>query len=247
MTSCVNRLAKEVQNMLVFWRKITLPLLNWAKPKKIIEVGAELGGNTLNLLQYCRAAGAELFVIDPFPSFDVNEYHSAYPGQFHLRQNLSLDILPSLAGYDFVLLDGDHNWYTVYHELKAIESASLLSGKFPVVLLHDIEWPYGRRDMYYFPESIPDAFRHPYMKKGMIPGQSSLAETGGSNFWLNNAVFENGAKNGVLTAIEDFLQETSFNLSFHRVKSHYGLGILLPRNDYHDAEIRLVLAASGIS
>ncbi|MEI0736392.1 hypothetical protein VQ056_06415 [Paenibacillus sp. JTLBN-2024] len=37
-----------------------------------------------------------------------------------------------------------------------MERMALSAGAFPVVMLHDIDWPAGRRDMYYFPESIPE-------------------------------------------------------------------------------------------
>ncbi len=40
----------------------------------------------------------------------------------------------------------------------------------PVLILHDVGWPYGRRDLYYTPETIPEEFRQPYEQAGMLPG-----------------------------------------------------------------------------
>ncbi|MCM3339508.1 class I SAM-dependent methyltransferase [Paenibacillus sp. MER TA 81-3] len=232
--------------MLVFWEKVILPLLNWAGAKKIVEIGSEFGGNTYNLLHYCSVTNGELFVIDPAPQYDVHEYKRMYHKQFHMILDYSLEMLPHLNGYDFVLIDGDHNWYTVYNELKIIESMAMKTGKFPLVLLHDTQWPYGRRDMYYFPESIPPAFTIPYAQKGMEQDRSELVESGGVNWMLNNAIYENGERNGVLTAIEDFLQHTRLHLSFHQLHSHSGLGIITTKNRYSDEQIKTILSASQL-
>jgi glycosyltransferase involved in cell wall biosynthesis len=140
----------------------------------------------------------------------------------------SLRALQELGGADAVLIDGDHNWYTVFNELKLIERWRRdLSQPFPLVLLHDIGWPYGRRDLYYDPQSIPDAFRKPYARKGMRPGVSALVESGGLNAHLCHALEEAGPRNGVLTAIEDFLQEARPPIELVKVSAFHGLGILL--------------------
>lgn len=232
--------------MNVFWYPVILPMLNWLRPKTIVEVGALRGDNTIRLLRYCVAAQARLFCIDPAPAFDVAAFGTMFRGHFRMMQSLSLHVLYLIRDSDFVLLDGDHNWYTVYHELKTIERSAARRGAFPAVLLHDIEWPYGRRDMYYFPETIPAAFRHPYDWKGVVPGQSELAAEGGFNAGLAHAVHEGGPRNGVLTAVEDFLKETSFDLLFYRVVPHHGLGILVPNLPGYEPALRKILAASGL-
>lgn len=231
--------------MNIFWNPVILPMLSWLRPRKIVEVGALHGENTVHLLRYCTAAHAKLVCIDPAPAFDVASFSTMYRGYFHMMQNYSLQVLHLIGDYDFVLLDGDHNWYTVYHELKSIERSAAPRGVFPAVLLHDIEWPYGRRDMYYFPETIPEEFRHPYERKGVVPGQSELAE-GGANDGTAHAVHEGGPRNGVLTAVEDFLKETSFDLLFYRVVPHHGLGILVPNRTGYEQALQKILAASGL-
>ena len=73
---------------------------------------------------------------------------------------------------DVVLIDGDHNWYTVFNELRLIEEMSRLKGfPMPLVMFHDIGWPYGRRDMYYNPSDIPEEFRQPIGKGGLMPAR----------------------------------------------------------------------------
>lgn len=209
-----------------FWESAIHPYLDWWKPKRIVEIGAEAGQNTFKLLDYCRRTSGELFVIDPQPVFNVNEVKAAYGPHFHMFLGASLSILPLLGPYDAVLIDGDHNWYTVYHELKLVEQMSISHGRPVTIFVHDIGWPYGRRDMYYNPDTVPAQFRKPYARKGMVPGITGLVDQGGLNDGLNNAVYEYGSQNGVLTAVEDFLRETKLTFGFHQIHDQHGLGIL---------------------
>jgi hypothetical protein len=157
-----------------------------------------------------------------------------------------LSVLPKLDSYDAVLIDGDHNWYTVFHELKLIEAyAQQNRGKLPIIFLHDTDWPYGRRDMYYFPETIPEKFRHPFLKKGMRKGISELVE-GGSNSDLNNAMSEYGERNGVLTAVEDFLNQTKLPYHFFNLTSYNGLGIIIPREEPLNHFVKNTILLSGV-
>jgi hypothetical protein len=46
---------------------------------------------------------------------------------------------------DAALIDGDHNWYTVYNELRLLAEGARRHGTdLPVLTLHDVGWPYGR-------------------------------------------------------------------------------------------------------
>ncbi|KJS18200.1 MAG: family 2 glycosyl transferase [Peptococcaceae bacterium BRH_c4b] len=210
-----------------FGEEIIMPLLTVTNIVNIVEIGAEHGTNTLKLLAYCKSKNGVLHVIDPVPQFDVDGFRQRYGEAFKMHIGFSLDALTGIKDYDAVLIDGDHNWYTVYNELKIVEENAEVRGEFPVVFVHDIAWPYGRRDLYYYPDLIPPEYRKPYAKKGMEPGRSELLESGGYNLIYNNAAFEYGDKNGVLTAVEDFLQQTSCRISFLKSMKHNGLGILM--------------------
>ena len=143
-----------------------------------------------------------------------------------VHKTISLEALPLASGsFDCILIDGDHNWYTVYNELRLIRERELLriGG---MIFFHDVSWPYGRRDMYYQPELIPTAFRHPYQRKAVVPGKSALADGGESDAYLCNATHEGGRRNGVLTAIEDFMKEHQGDYYFWRVRRLNGLGML---------------------
>jgi len=231
--------------MNIFWHEIILPMLHKFRPKRIVEVGALYGQVTTRLMEHFKHGNEEIFVIDPAPAFDVQALQAAYGNKFHMFNDYSLNVLPKFDDYDFVLIDGDHNWYTVYHELKTIEAMAKQRGSnFPVVLCHDTEWPYGRRDMYYFPETIPEQYRKPYARMGIVPGRSELVE-GGVNGGSCHAIYEHGERNGILTAIEDFLKETELEISLHRIVPHHGLGILLPKTDDNDRFMKELISKSG--
>ena len=219
-----------------FWDNLILPIIKGINAKYIVEIGSDTGLNTENILEYCMDNDAHMTAIDPVPKFNINEFEAKYGDKFEIYKELSLSRLPLLKDYDVVLIDGDHNWYTVYNELKIIEKQS--KGKeFPLIFFHDVSWPYARRDLYYNPENIPDAYRQPYKKLGMYPGQTDLKEHGGLNYFLYNSIYENNPKNGVLTAIEDFIEESNIEFSFKIINAFHGLGILYTK----DKEIKKIV------
>ena len=212
-----------------FWETVTKPVLEALQPASIVEIGSDEGGNTANLLSFCQENSATLHVIDPLPKYDVEEWRREYGRHLVFHEAMSLDALPRVEGLDVVLIDGDHNWYTVFNELRLIEErCEALSASFPLVLLHDIGWPYGRRDLYYDPDNIPEEHRKPYEKKGLHPDSRGLVERGGLNSSLSNASRENESRSGVLTAVEDFMDATNQRLELKQIPGVNGFGILAP-------------------
>ena len=210
---------------------IILGALQIAGATEIVEIGAEYGGMTFTLADYAAAQGGRLTSIDPTPKPEFLDWLKVNPAVRHLARP-SLEALPEVGGVDAWLIDGDHNWYTVYHELKAIDAACRRDGKPLLAFLHDVEWPSGRRDMYYAPDQIPAEYRQPYdYDAGAVPEFAGLLPGRGfrgmGNFaW---ALVEGGPRNGVLTAVEDFIDEQSEqgrNLAFCQVPAVFGLGIL---------------------
>jgi GT2 family glycosyltransferase/glycosyltransferase involved in cell wall biosynthesis len=223
-----------------FWNIVMRPIIEEIKAEYIVEVGSDTGVNTKNILDYCMDNNAHMTAVDPFPKFDVDEFKSNYGDKFEIYTDLSLSVLPLLEDYDVILLDGDHNWYTVFNELKTIEK-SFKNKKFPLIFLHDIGWPYSRRDLYYNPENIPEIYRQPYKQLGMYPGQRELKEKGGLNPHIFNAITENTPKNGVLTALEDFVDQSNLELSFEFLPVYHGLGILYPKNKELENKIKEII------
>jgi hypothetical protein len=126
------------------------------------------------------------------------------------------------------LIDGDHNWATVYSELNLLHAKAEASGlPPPIVISHDVAWPYARRDMYYNPDDLDASQKHPYAYRGMLPGVNELVEEG-MNGVLANAMHEGGPRNGVLTAIEDYIASAGTEFVFRKLPFFNGLGILIP-------------------
>lgn len=204
-----------------FWRTIIKPVLKMVGAKSIVEIGAQNGYTTEKLIDYIDYDGI-VYSIDPFPMFDYELWEKKFDGIFKMQVGLSLDVLPYIPASDVYLIDGDHNWYTVYNELKYISKICVC--KAPVIILHDVSWPYERRDLYYNPENIPAEYINKYEKKGIEYGRSKL-DANGINGNLYNAIECNTPQNGVLTAIEDFLREET-RYEFIKTEVCNGLGII---------------------
>ena len=188
--------------------------------RHIVEIGVAAGANTVNLLQLAQEVDAFLYCIDPSTDFGPDTQYQ----RLLIVRKPSLQALKTIKQIDCAVIDGDHNWYTVYNELKLVGERLVTGG---TVFLHDVLWPYGRRDMYYEPKRVPRKYRHPYQKMGIVQGKIWLSPDG-INGEYYNAAYEGGSRNGVLTAIEDFLrlnQEYAFSI----VQAEHGLGVLQKR------------------
>ncbi|MBX3286392.1 MAG: hypothetical protein KF703_13675, partial [Actinobacteria bacterium] len=170
-----------------------------------------------------------LHVIDPLPDFDPAEHEAEFAGQYVFHRDLSLNVLGDLPPMDAALVDGDHNWYTVYNELRLLrEVARANDAPLPVLILHDVGWPYGRRDLYYDPTNIPDEFRREWSRKGMEPGKVWVVPYGaGLNPTLANANTEGGRRNGVRTGMDDFVAEHDQPLRVLVLPIYFGLAIVV--------------------
>lgn len=214
--------------MFRFWHRYTAPLIREIAPRRIVEIGADLAYSTWLLLAHCRETGAFIDIVDTVPSPNLLDAVADYgANEYALHVGKSVEIIPRLEPCDLVLLDGDHNWLTVYTELSRLRELAERHGRsMPVILAHDCGWPYARRDMYYNPDDFTEAERHPYAYKGMMPGVSELVEDG-MNGHFANALHEGGPRNGVLTAIEDFVAEHA-DVRLWTLPFHNGFGIIVP-------------------
>jgi hypothetical protein len=140
--------------------------------------------------------------------------------------------LPDLGAFDAWFVDGDHNYYTVFNELRAIDDIQRRAGKPILAFLHDVSWPCARRDFYYAPERIPAGWRHPHsFDHGVRLGDDAPAL--GRGFRGENqfavALPNGGERNGVLTAVEDFLASADSEqrpLYYVHVPAVFGLGVI---------------------
>lgn len=212
-----------------FWDVAVRPVLEAVGATSVVEIGADRGQHTRRLVAWCRANGARLRVIDPLPGFDPATIADPAAG-IAIDTRLSLEALDGADPVDVALVDGDHNYYTVRRELELMLASARDERRAPPVFLcHDVCWPYGRRDLYYDPTTIPSEHRHPSRRAGMVEGHSGLVAAGGLNATLHNAEHEGGPANGVLTAIEDVVAASEEGLTLTILPVLYGLGIVVPR------------------
>jgi cephalosporin hydroxylase len=208
------------------WEVAIAPVLAASRSRRVVEIGAERGETTTLILDLL-GPDAELHVIDPAPAFDPTAHQETFAGRYHFHRDLSHHVLPTLPAMDAALVDGDHNWYTVFHELQMLAATAREAGEpLPVLLVHDVGWPYGRRDLYYDPDQIPEEFRQPWARGGMKPGRSALQRKGGVNPTMCNAEAEGGPRNGVLTAVEDFIEAHDRPCRIVVLPAYFGLAIV---------------------
>lgn len=210
---------------------IILAALDAAEARHVCEIGAEFGGMSNMVAGFVGGHGGRLTSIDPAPKAEFLDWIETVPHAAHVARP-SLEAIPEVADVDAWLVDGDHNWYTVYHELKAIDAACARDGKPLLAFLHDVAWPCGHRDLYYAPAQIPEAFRHAHSyDSGALPGQNALAFQRGFRGMgaFAFACHEGGPRNGVKAAINDFIQEklaAGVALAYAEIPAVFGLGVL---------------------
>jgi hypothetical protein len=215
--------------------EIILGVLEAANAREIVEIGAEYGGMSAMLADHVAACGGHLVSVDPAPKQEFIQWVAERPDVKHVPLT-SIAAFPELAHVDAWVIDGDHNWYTVYNELQHIDAICKRDGKPLLAILHDVSWPTGRRDMYYAPDQIPAPFRHAHSYDGGATLGSAMLDPhtgfrGMGSFAL--ALHEGGPRNGVLTAVEDFLAEqhaAGRQLGFAEIPAVFGLGVLFDLN-----------------
>src|SRR5262249_15595075 len=158
----------------------------------------------VELLAWAKRTGAEVATVDPEPPKELLARSREHP-ELVLHQKTSHEVLASLDGVpDAVIIDGDHNYFTLSEELRLIAE---LAGdaSLPLLVFHDVGWPHARRDTYYDADRIPEDKRPPIGKDvGVVPGNPGVDPLGIPYPWA--ALREGGPRNGVLTAVEDFMK-----------------------------------------
>jgi hypothetical protein len=222
-------------------REVWVPLLDLFGVASVTEIGSESGVTTSLLVDRLgRAGGGRLVVVDPDPGLAPE---SGDDLEVEVIRGFSPQALEGLAGTDAYLIDGDHNYWTVSHELEAVERAAEARATFPLVLLNDVSWPAARRDQYYGPDRLPPEAVHPHsFELGAVLGRSQLGARGFRGMGaFAFALHEGGPRNGVLTAVEDFVAARK-HLELHVVAPVFGLGVILDVRSPEIDEARRLLA-----
>jgi hypothetical protein len=202
--------------------ELLAPCLDAAGVRSVAEVGAFAGDLTRVLVSWAAGAGARVSAIDPAPQEGLVTLAGERP-ELELIRETSLAALPRIELPDAIVIDGDHNYHTVSEELRLIGERAPGS-ELPLLLFHDVRWPHGRRDDYFDVAQIPDESRHPVAGKGggLYPGDPGLRPGGLS--YPRSAAREGGPRNGVLTAIEDFVASRE-RVRLAVVPAFFGFGV----------------------
>jgi hypothetical protein len=221
---------------------VILPALEIADARVVVEVGVEGGRMTEHLREYAHRVGGRCIGVDPSPSDDIR---ARYGDDAHLSlvEGRSPAALRELEPADAYLLDGDHNYWTVREELGVVAEAAGRD-RHPVAFVHDVGWPAGRRDQYYDPDALPADAVHPFtFNQGVRRGSTETVDGGfrggGAFAW---AIEEGGPRNGVRTAVDDFLTDHS-RFTGAVIPSVFGLAVVWPGDAPFGDALRAHLSA----
>jgi hypothetical protein len=209
---------------LLYNAELVMNVLETAGGASVTEVGALDGDLTRLLLLWAERSEASVTAVDPSPHPDLEALASDRTELTLIREPSHKALAQSRLS-DTIILDGDHNYYTVSGELRIIaERAEQENRRLPLLLLHDVGWPHGRRDDYYAPEQIPTEHRQPIVPEGCVyPGEPGTRP--GALPFHHPAAREGGPRNGVLTAVEDFAADRE-NLHLAVVPTFFGMGLI---------------------
>jgi hypothetical protein len=202
---------------------LLLRLFEAVGARSVVEVGAYAGDLTRVLVQWADQTDGTVAAIDPAPQPALVALADEHAGLALIRET-SLASLGEIELPDVVIIDGDHNYYTVSEELRLIGSR-VAGAQLPLLLFHDVSWPHARRDDYFDVEQIPADFRQPLVGdgKGIVPGDPGTRSDGLP--YHKSAAHEGGARNGVLTAVEDFAaSDPALRLAV--VPAFFGFGVV---------------------
>jgi hypothetical protein len=204
---------------------VVAPLIEATRPETIAEVGAGAGRLTRRVLEARGADEAIVHAIDPAPTLDP-DLREAEADRLVVHAERAASVLGSIGPVDLALLDGDPNWHSVHTELRLLaRTAKRAERAAPLILVHNVHWPFGRRDGYHDPEAIPSSLRHEHTDLGLVPGRREPAEEG-LRLTPFSAVREFEPRSGVLTAVEDFLAGSDLDWTLVEVPGFHGVAVL---------------------
>ena len=203
---------------LVSLSEIVLPCLQAADVGSVAEVGAYAGDLTELLLD----AGFRVTAIDPSPQDELEALVDGRPDLELLRMT-SLEALDRIELPDAVILDGDHNHYTVSEELRRIRERAGGGPAAAAAAARRVLAARAARRLLRA-QLIPADHRQPTVEwSGIHPDEAGLTRKGMPYQWP--AALEGGPRNGVLTAVEDFLAQYP-GLRLAVVPAFFGLGVV---------------------
>ncbi|WP_295613110.1 hypothetical protein [uncultured Methanobrevibacter sp.] len=208
--------------------------------KKVLVIGLSNELLMNEIISYCINNHYSLYSIDSKINIrnlisGIDDLDENYlDGNIKHFNDDTLNILPNLEPFDAIFINDDPNWYTVYNELNLIKKNN---PNFPLVFVCNNKYPHKRRDSYINPNKIPKEYKNeccndlPVIYKDGDETKQTMIKDG-----FCHAIHQDTPKNGVLTAIEDFLKE---NLSLKVLEINPLEGITLIYEPSHDTNIKI--------
>jgi Methyltransferase domain len=218
--------------------ELMLPCLDAAGARSVVEVGAFAGDLTRVLVEWAKPSAARVIAVDPAPRPQLEALDREH-AELELVREASLEALPRISLPDAVIIDGDHNHFTVSEELRLVAERAA-GAELPLILFHDVAWPHGRRDDYFDADLIPEGRRRPVVGDdvGIFPGDPGVRPDGLP--YPKSARQEGGPGNGVLTAVEDFVAGRP-ELRLAVVPIFFGFAAVWPREAAYAAAVAELL------
>ena len=205
--------------------EVMVPCIELVDARSVIEIGAYNGDLTRLLADWAARAEARVLAIDPAPKPGLVRLEKERD-EVELSRETSREALRHVELADVVIIDGDHNYWTVSEELRLL-SERAGGTDLPLLMFHDVGWPHAFRDDYFDARLIPEDHRHPVAgpdeRRGLYPGDPGLRP--GGLPYPRSAAREGGPRNGVRAAVEDFLEGRQ-GLRFVRVPAFFGFGVV---------------------
>ena len=206
--------------------EILLGCLDARGAKSVVEIGAYAGDLTRVLLDWAAEAGGRVIAVDPTPHARLVELsESRTPNWSWSRSRATRRSAHPAARR------GDHRRRPQLLHGERGAAADRREGpgaEIPLLMLHDVGWPHGRRDAYWNPEAIPEEHRQPMLERPFIfPGEPGVVDAGMPMYAA--AEREGGAGNGVLTALEDFLDRRG-DLRLAMLPLFFGFAVVWQRD-----------------
>ena len=142
-----------------------MDFLKYFEYPKVLEIGIDKGQTTIPICHNLSLLGRpflydgiDIRISDHIKTIFMNMNNISIagfgghrpPNNFRLFEKNSLDMLPEIVKsgqkYNLILLDGDHNYYTVTRELKMLEKLCLPS---TLIVCDDYNTKWAYKDLYY--------------------------------------------------------------------------------------------------
>lgn len=121
--------------------QVVFELLDRARPRSVLEMGPGAGAFSERLLKRCDAIGARFTSIDAHPPEHLARRAQAST-TFDIVVGPSLPYLRKHGcEHDFVLIDGEHSYFTLTNELELVHASWGVHGIAGTILIHHVRFP----------------------------------------------------------------------------------------------------------